>query len=132
MWMELGARFHAFVNSFGQSSEAEQTRALYEEVEALLDTRGVTNSEGRQVLCGMIAVDVVKEFGLDQGHSQYTVIESFTCSLFGYEELFILPDLDRSSLASLTVAEHWELRNALIRQRDWAKHYEPSRIYRRV
>lgn len=74
MPMYLGQRIHALVNGFGRSSEEQQTRHLYGEVEREFGQHGLLFDDARDRLAANLARDVLVKFDLPADHSQFPYI----------------------------------------------------------
>jgi len=112
------------VHGLFRPSEAELVREQYERLTYQFRVLGIVEQAGRQYLIQMIAEDVVDHFGIEAGHAQSDLIHSRVKRLFDYEGLFVLPEIDWAQ--DRTIAELWEIREELTRQKEFAEKLCPS------
>lgn len=104
-------------------SEAELVREQYDRLTDQFRVIGIHERAERQHLIQSIAEDGVDHFGIDAGHAQSDLIHNRVQRLFEYEGLFKLPDIDWTQ--ERTIAELWEIREELTRQKGFADQFEP-------
>ncbi|WP_286830250.1 MULTISPECIES: type IV secretory system conjugative DNA transfer family protein [Kordiimonas] len=116
MPLHAGARFHAFVNGLFQPSEERETWRLYRKAERLFEKNGLADPQGRTDLATHMATDITERLGRPAEPEQVISLTLLILDLFNYEGLFLLPDFDCTD--THTIAEHFDLRAELKRQRD--------------
>ncbi|MCJ9430735.1 type IV secretory system conjugative DNA transfer family protein [Kordiimonas marina] len=126
MPLHAGARFHAFVNGLFRPKEEGETWRLYTKVERLLNENGLADQEGRTALATRLALDVAEAFGLPAEHSQVPRLAALVLELLDYEGLFQLPRVDWDERH--TIAEHFDLRAELKRQRSPLEDFDGSYV----
>ena len=122
MPFHLGARLHAFGHGLFRSSEAAQTEALYQGVSQAFSAIGIDNDEGRARLARVMSDQIVDHFGIAANHPQTVVISRLVKQCMDYERMFALPLVDLKQ--RLTIAQHWDVRNELVLQRDAIEHFD--------
>tara|TARA_R110002124_G_scaffold231235_5_gene396518 strand:+ start:8824 stop:10914 length:2091 start_codon:yes stop_codon:yes gene_type:complete len=110
------------VHGLFRPSEAELVREQYDRLTGQFHVLGIDEQAGRQHLIRMIAEDVVDHFGIEAGHAQSDLIHNRVQHLFDYEGLFVLPEVDWTQ--ERTIAELWEIREELTRQKEFAENLE--------
>ena len=123
MVWRAGARVHAFVHGLFKPSEAELVRAQYDELAARFRGHDIEGVPARRHLIGLIVSDVVDHFGLAGDHAQAAIVNNLIARLFDFEGLFLLPEEDWSE--SRTIAELWDIREELTRQRGFIDKFDP-------
>jgi len=123
MVWRAGARVHAFVHGLFKPSEAELVRAQYDELAARFRGHDIEGVPARRHLIGLIASDVVDHFGIADDHAQAAIVNHLIARLFDFEGLFLLPEEDWSE--SRTIAELWDIREELTRQRGFIDKFDP-------
>ena len=121
MAWQVGARLHSFLHGLVRPSEAELVRQLWAELAGQFRWAGVDEEAGRKQLIQTIAEDVRHRLEVPAFHRQDYLIQAFVELLFDYEDLFVLPEVDWSRTRS--IAELWEIREELTRQRGFLDHY---------
>lgn len=116
MGLHLNARMHAFVHGLFRSGEDIQTARLHAQASSLQASLGIASESGRRSLVAIIAGNVRTHFGIAPDHPQAAIIEHLVGQCLDHEGLFLLPAYDPGE--KLTIAQHWEVRNALAGQRD--------------
>lgn len=124
MVWRVGAHVHSFVHGLLKPSEAAQVRALHDELASLFHQHDLSG-EGRDHLIRDIAAHVANQFAITPDHAQAYVVHALVADLFDYEGLFQLPEVDWSK--ERTIAELWEIREALTLQRGWIEAYDEVR-----
>lgn len=125
MVWRVGARVHAFVHGLFKPSEAELVRQQWEELANLFRQAGIAEGGDRLRLIETIAGDAAQRLGIPPGHVQAELIREFTERLFDYEGLFHLPEIDWNQ--GRTIAELWDIREELTRQRGFVADFEANR-----
>lgn len=115
MSLHLAARVHAFVHGLFQPDDEAETRELHRKVKGLFDRYDLGEETGRARFIRSLAVEVLAAFELPSDHPQIIPVTSLIEDIFDYENLFILPGIERPPKHS--VAEHWTLREGLNAQR---------------
>lgn len=124
MVWRLGARVHAFMHGLFKPSEAELVRQQWNEVAGLFSALDVAESDGREHLIGTLAENVQARLDIPGDHEQAPVVHGFIAEAFEYEGLFQLPVIDWGQ--NLTIAELWDIREELTRQRGFADDFEAN------
>ena len=124
MVWRVGAHVHSFLHGLFKPSEAAQVRALYEDLAAQFRHHALLE-EGRAHLIADIAAHITDQFTIAADHAQAGIIHSLIQRLFDYEALFRLPEVDWSRQHS--IAELWDVREALTLQRGWIEQYDAVR-----
>ena len=126
MALHLSARMHAFVHGLFRSTEDAQTAALYDEVSQLQAHFGVDTESGLDSLADVINERMGEYFRVSDDHPQAAVMRRLVKQLLDYETLFAIPPFNPNQ--KLTIAQHWEMRNALSAARahlaDFEEHCE--------
>lgn len=125
MVWRIGARVHAAVHGLFKPSEAELVRQQWGEVESLFQQVGVADQAGRSRLTAEIASGVADRLGVPSVHDQAVLIDALVAEMFSYERLFALPDVDWEETS--TIAELWDIREELTRQRGFVSTFEANR-----
>ena len=94
-------------------------RQQWQQVEGLFDSVGAGNIETRDRFIANVAADACAILGIFAPNDQAQKILGLTASLFDYEQILVLPDLDWSK--QRTIAELWDIREELTRQRGFAE-----------
>lgn len=115
MVWRIGARIHAFAHGLFKPSEAALVRQLYDELAGQFSEHGIADSSDRATMKARVAERVCAELDVPADHEQAALIHTFVERLFDYDELFVLPDVDWQ--AAHTIAELWDIRELLSRQR---------------
>jgi len=114
--IHLGARLHAFVHGFFQSSDESATRDLYQQVRSLLADRGLLTSSGRKELARSLAEETARAMSLPPEGANAQALAGLALALFDYESLFVLPNEDLAEQKS--VSKWWAIRDQLNIQKD--------------
>ncbi len=122
MVWRVGARVHVFVHGMFKPSEAELVRQQWSDVADLFRQLGIADPSGRSHLVSVLAQNVRGRLQIREDHEQATFIRGLIAELFQYEGLFQLPEIDWSG--SRTIAELWEIREELTRQRGFVADFE--------
>lgn len=122
MVWRVGARVHAFLHGLFRPSEVALVRRQWEELVYAFEQAGLENIADRNDLIAGIAADVRRGFDIPATHEQARCIESFAHELFDYEGLFQLPEIDWAE--HRTIAELWDIREELTRQRALVVEFE--------
>ena len=122
MVWRVGARVHALVHGMFKPSEAELVRQQWNEVENLFQQAGIADQTGRSRLIETIGGAVADRLGIPTTHDQASLIVSLVGEVFSYEGLFVLPEVDWT--ANRTIAELWDIREELTRQRSFVTDFE--------
>ncbi len=125
MVWRVGARVHAFLHGLLRPSEARQVRILLEESVQQFHNVGLRTPGDRDHLIASLASEVWVHFGLHALHPQAKLIHAFVKRLFDYEALFVLPEVDWHQ--QRTIAELWDIREELSRQRGLVSRYDDVR-----
>ena len=123
MPFHLSARLHALTHGLGRPSEAVETEALYRSVERQLADLGIEDEAGREALVSVIAAEACERLSIPSDHDQAAATRKFVEALFEYDGLFVLPEVDDWN-AKRTIAEWWETRNAIRRQKALVADFE--------
>jgi hypothetical protein len=115
MALHVAARFHAWWHGLWRSTDAVETRLLFERVAAQFSQCGIATDEERSALVMVIADDAMARLGITPDHAQADIVRGLVARLFDYDDLFLLPVIDWRERR--TIAAWWELRDALNRQR---------------
>ena len=115
MPLYLGQRLHAWFNDLGTTSQEQEVRTLYAQVEGAFRDHGLLWDHSREDLITVIAKAVVTTFELDEDHPQFVPVLEFTTAIMDYEDLFVLPSLEPQE--SRNTSQWWELRDELYRQK---------------
>lgn len=124
MVWRLGARVHAFVHGLFKPSEAELVRQQWNGVAGLFGGLGIAEQEGREHLIAALAENVQARLDIPGDHEQAAVVHAFIAEAFEYEGLFQLPVIDWGQ--NRTIAELWDIREELTRQRGFADDFEAN------
>ena len=124
MPLHLGQRLHAFWNGMGRSSDEQEVRRLYAQVEGQFRDHGLLWDGGRDDLIAVIAKGVMETFELDEDHPQFVPVVQFVMEVMDYEDLFVLPSFDPNEQRS--TSQWWELRDQLYRQRKLFADFDQS------
>lgn len=124
MVWRVGARIHAFVHGLFKPSEAELVRQVWEELASLFQQAGLSETSDRSRLISVIAEDVQERFGIPSSHAQADLIREFVERLFDFEGLLLLPEVDWGQ--TRTIAELWDIREELTRQRGYVSDFEAN------
>ncbi|MBP6379871.1 MAG: hypothetical protein KA312_05585 [Sphingorhabdus sp.] len=122
MVWRVGARVHAFLHGLFKPSEAELVQARYDALEASFRSIGLAEPIERAAYIRDLAGNVAAHFSIPASHPQAELIEKLTQRLFDYEDMLVLPDIDWAQ--SRTIAELWDIREELTRQRGFADQFE--------
>jgi hypothetical protein len=124
MVWRVGAHVHAFVHGLFRPSEAGQVRQLWQERARQFHSKGLGDAAGRKRLIEAIAADVRLSLSVPAFHRQDYLVRGFVQGLFDYEALFVLPEVDWSR--TRTIAELWDIREELTRQRGFVDHFDEA------
>ncbi|MBO6530287.1 MAG: hypothetical protein JJ970_09650 [Erythrobacter sp.] len=124
MVWRVGALVHSLVRGLFKPSEAELVHRERNEVESLFQQAGVADQAGRSRLIGAIRNAVADRRGIPPIHDQAHLIQDLVAELFSYEGLFVLPEVDWA--AERTIAELWDIREELTRQRGFVADFEAN------
>jgi hypothetical protein len=122
MVWRIGARVHALVHGLFKPSESELVRQLYGELASRFRDIGLVEATERDEYIRDLAREVAAHFAIPRSHPQAELIHELTERLFEYEALLVLPEIDWSQ--SRTIAELWDIREELTRQRGFADQFE--------
>jgi len=122
--IHLAARAHAFLNGLFRPSDAALTRELYDRVSTLFADAGLHDDADRRRLADNIAADILASFAHVPPETDASAIAGLVGRIFAYEALFVLPEIDWTERRS--IAQYWELRDALNRQRKWLETFDDS------
>jgi hypothetical protein len=125
MVWRIGARVHAFVHGLFKPSEMELVRAQYDALAEQFREIGVAEPVERDEFIRDLAREVATHFAIPRSHSQADLIHELTERLFDYEAMLVLPDIDWTQ--TRTIAELWDIREELTRQRGFADSFEAIR-----
>lgn len=125
MVWRVGARIHAFVHGLFKPSEAELVQAQYDALAEQFREIGVAEPTERDEYIRDLAREVATHFAIPPSHPQADLIHELTQRLFDYEEMLVLPDIDWTQ--PRTIAELWDFREELTRQRGFADNFEAIR-----
>lgn len=115
MPLHLSARIHAFAHGLFRPKDEKEVRAVEIKTQAAFMAVGLSDSRHRAELILDLAKQVAEPFGLDVSDDRFEPVLKLVSRLIDYESLFILPDIDWSQ--KYTVAQYWEIRDALSSQR---------------
>ncbi|KWV93891.1 type IV secretory system conjugative DNA transfer family protein [Erythrobacter sp. AP23] len=124
MVWRVGALVHSLVRGLFKPSEAELVHRERNEVESLFQQAGVADQAGRSRLMGAIGNAVADRLGIPPTHDQVLLIQALVAEVFSYEGLFVLPEVDWA--AERTIAELWDIREELTRQRGFVADFEAN------
>ncbi len=124
MVWRVGARVHALVHGMFKPSEAELVRQQWNEAENLFQQAGIADQVGRSRLIEAIGSAVASRLCIPPTHDQTSLIVALVAEVFSYEGLFVLPEVDWT--ADRTIAELWDIREELTRQRGFVSDFEPN------
>lgn len=122
MVWRVGARVHAFVHGLFKPGEAELVHQQWNEVADLFRQLGIAELAGRAHLIAVLADNVRDRFEISADHGQAALIHGLIAELFEYEGLFLLPEVDWGE--TRTIAELWDIREELTRQRGFTSDFE--------
>ena len=122
MVWRVGARVHSLVHGLFKPSEAELVRQLYAELAGQFGQVGIAGEDDRRRLIGSVADDVCVRLGVPQNHRQHSAVRTFAERIFDYEAIFALPAIDWER--ERTIAELWDIREELSRQRELLVDFE--------
>ncbi len=125
MVWRVGARVHALVHGLFKPSEAALVRQQWDELADLFRQAGIAEDGDRLHLIETVAGDAAHRLGIPPGHVQADLIRELTERLFDYEGLFHLPEVDWYQ--GRTIAELWDIREELTRQRSFVVDFEANR-----
>ncbi len=125
MVWRVGARIHAFVHGLFKPSEAELVRVQYDALAEQFREIGVAEPAERDEYIRDLAREVATHFAIPRSHPQADLIHELTQRLFDYEEMLVLPTIDWTQ--PRTIAELWDIREELTRQRGFADNFEAVR-----
>jgi len=124
MASDFGAWLHSFWHGLFRPSEKTLVQQKWHEVAAQFEALGIRSAAGRDGVIASVVVAV--RFRITDGpiSEQDGVILSFVKTLFDYDELFLLPDVDWER--KRTIAQLWEIREALTRQQLLADNFDDN------
>ncbi len=122
MVWRVGARIHAFVHSLFKPSEAALVQAQYEGLAQRFQEISLYTPTERVEFIHDLAREVATHFNIARAHPQARLIHGLTEQLLNYEDMFVLPVIDWAQ--SHTIAQLWEIRDELSRQRGFVDHIE--------
>jgi hypothetical protein len=125
MVWRIGARIHAFVHGLFKPSEAELVRVQYDALAERLREIGLAEPALRAEYIRDLGREVATHFGIPRSCPQADLIHELTERLFDYEEMLVLPKIDWTQ--PRTIAELWDIREELTRQRGFADNFEAIR-----
>lgn len=124
MAWRVGARVHALMHGMFKPSEAELVRQQWSEVEGLFQQAGIADQAGRSRRIEAIGGTVADRLGIPTTHYQASLINGLVDEVISYEGLFVLPEVDWA--AERTIAELWDIREELTRQRGFVTDFEAN------
>lgn len=124
MVWRIGARLHAFAHGLLRPSEGELARRAWQELAVTFEAVGLGDDAARNTLIGLIAEDARQSLGVGKSADQSTVILRLAADLVDYDQMFVLPQIEGSR--ELTVAEAWNLRAEIDRQRALLADFEAT------
>jgi hypothetical protein len=122
MVWRVGARIHAFVHGLFKPSEAALVQAQYDGLAQRFEEIGLYTPTERAEYIHDLAREVATHFAIARSHPQARLIHGLTEQLLNYENMFVLPAIDWAQ--SHTIAQLWEIRDELSRQRGFADNFE--------
>ena len=122
MVWRVGARVHALMHGLLKPSEAELVRRGWEELAGLFRQVGLSELSDRTQLIALLALGVRERLGIPADHVQADLIRTFIERVFDYEALLLLPEVDWGR--ERTIAELWDIREELTRQRGFVAEFE--------
>lgn len=122
MVWRVGAWVHAFVHGLLKPSEVELVREQYDMLMERFQEIGLAESAERAEYIRDLAREVATHFAIPRSHQQADLIHELTARLFDYEDMLVLPDIDWSQ--TRTIAELWDIREELTRQRGFVDHFD--------
>jgi len=122
MVWRVGARLHAFIHNLFRPEETDLVREQYRQVAELLDSAGIGTDQARERFIAIIAADACSAFGILVSNGQAQKILDLTAALFDYEQILVLPETDWAK--KHTIAELWDIREELTRQRGFAENID--------
>ena len=122
MALDLGARLHAWSHGLFRPTEAAETEAIHARVSSQFAAMGIGTPEGRDRLVEVLTAAVAGRLHIPEGHDQARRVHRFVVALFQYDQLFVLPAIDWTERR--TIAQWWELRDHLSRQRELVDQFE--------
>lgn len=122
MSWRFGAVLHNFWHSLFRSSEVDLVREQWQQVAELIASVGAGNVEARERFIAGVAAQACEQLGISQPDGQGQNILGLTAALFDYEQILILPEEDWNK--QRTIAELWEIREELTRQRGFAENFD--------
>ena len=125
MVWRVGALVHAFLHGLWKPSEAELVRLLYREVEDQFREVGLGDGAAQPNLIAALTEGAAERLGLPLDHNQAQVLHSLIARIFETERLFVLPEIDWDK--KHTIAELWDIREELGRQRDFVSEMDRNR-----
>jgi len=125
--VHLGQRFHAFGHGLFRTEDAKETAALYEKTVAAFDACGLLEENARSRLITDITDEVARIFEITDNHPRYRSIFALTSSLFTYEQLLVLPEIDWGEKRE--TSDWWALRDELVRQKRYATDFADTVQY---
>lgn len=125
MPLHLGPRWHAFIHGLFRAGDEAETRELYDRVRAMFARNGLTGEEARDDLIADLATGVLAAFELDVDHRQAAPVLNLVGRLLGYEDMFLLPEIDWTERRSVT--QWWEIRDELNHQRQFVEDFAKTR-----
>lgn len=124
MVWRIGARVHAFAHGLLRPSEAELVRQAWHEVQSAFERVGLREAADRGNLMVEVAARAAENLGVAGNAEQTSILRQLTGQLFDFEDLFALPEVDWRE--TRTIAELWEIREALTRQRSLVADFEAN------
>jgi hypothetical protein len=122
MVWRVGARIHAFVHGLFKPSEVELVQAQYHALVGRFRESGLSEPAERAEYIRDLAREIATHFAIPRSHPQADLIHELTERLFDYEEMLVLPTIDWTQ--PRTIAELWDIREELTRQRGFADNFE--------
>ncbi|MDG2001777.1 MAG: type IV secretory system conjugative DNA transfer family protein [Novosphingobium sp.] len=122
MSWRIGAPLHSFLHGLIRPSEADLVRGQWNELHGAFQAAGVGAPGAREQLIASLADHVRQKLSLSDFHEQAGVIQGLVARLFDYEGLFLHPEVDWEP--KRTIAELWEIREELTRQRGLVDHFD--------
>jgi len=124
MVWRVGARVHAFVHGMFKPGEAELVRQQHTALASLFRSHGIADHLGRAQLISTLADNVSARLEIPAGHAQADLVHALISEVFDYEGLIQLPAIDWDE--PRTIAELWDIREELTRQRSFPDSFEAS------
>ncbi|MCO5792814.1 MAG: ATP-binding protein [Blastomonas sp.] len=122
MVWRVGAHVHAFVHGLFKPSEADLVREQWRDIADRFRSANISDPLGRRQLIAVLSEGVRDRLGIRGENAQAQLIQAFIEEVFAYEAMFQLPDINWDT--NRTVAELWDIREELSRQRGLIADFE--------